>query len=161
MRLWCPVGCIVFAFSSLTECRIMQRDVTLVRLLPHTLLCFTKSLANDFSVSQEKMRLLKLIFTFICNNLKSHCMQGCLQFHLSLTVSTGMKACRGRIMGHVCCCICNVVTPHYCLVGLHPDVHRAWGLSSPLETRTEGTKGAHHCICSSSCKVYGLHMYCT
>lgn len=59
---------------------------------------FTKSMANDFSISQEQMRrLLKLIFTFIYNNLKSHRMQEYLQFHLSFgqfsSGSRGMKAC--------------------------------------------------------------------
>lgn len=89
IRPWCPVGCIVSAASSLTECRITQRDATLVCLLSQTLLCLLRAIGKwffNFWGTDERIITgrLKLVFTFICNNLKSLCRQRSLHSHLSL-----------------------------------------------------------------------------
>lgn len=90
---------------------------------------------------------LKLICAFICNSLKSRCMQTCSHSHLSFGWNFGCLQRDGGVLergsiGHMSTCVCNVVTPHCCgSPELPSDLHRAWGLSSKL---VEWTTETHH-----------------
>lgn len=74
MRPRCSAACIVSASSCVTECRITQRDATLVCLPPHTLLRSRGKWFFNLEGTDERIITgrVELIFTFICNNLKSH-----------------------------------------------------------------------------------------
>lgn len=147
------MGCIVSASSSLTECRTTQRDVSLVRLLPHTLLCSLRAMAKwlfHFWGTDEGiiMGRFKLIFTFICNNFKSHCMQRYLHSHLSFgwicqclqrDESMSGKTSEERDAALVMWTPVSVMWHRLTLVWT--DLHRASSLFSPLEKHTKT-----HCV---------------